>query len=161
MSSVTLFPQVLPDLNFFNVSSSTEAAFRLRALQRVALAAVGGYLLVRYSDNLECQLASTWAGRSIVRLGLLGLSVCLSAPSTCLALTTAYGPKYAYQAFSAIAKKEIGLAIFLLVGATSSYVVFANYRHPSLMIGPNLLEKLFQKVEDRYAVPLWNRFYKK
>jgi hypothetical protein len=161
MSGISLFPpQVISDLNFFNVSSKEDAAFRLRTLQRVALAAVGAYLVLRYESKLTAPLGNTLTARLVVRLGLMGFSCCLSAPSAVLAWTGFYGIIGVSEIISAIVKKEVGVAVYFLLGTATVYSTFQKYSDSFFMEAPNLLERVFQKVEDRYAEPLWNRFYK-
>ena len=81
MFGIQLFPQVLSDLNFFNVKSEDELASRLRAVQRVAVAAIGAYLMVQYHRPiLLAKLGSSWVARSVVDLAFYLGYHCLSNP---------------------------------------------------------------------------------
>ena len=69
MFGISLFPpQVLSDLNFFNVNSEKELASRLRAVQRVAAAAIGAYLMARYTPIFAAKLESSCAAEIVVEL---------------------------------------------------------------------------------------------
>lgn len=157
MFGVRLFPpQVLSDLNFFNVSSKEELATRLRAVQRVAAAAIGIYLKVRYQPIL----AAKWESKSAAMLSLYAGYSCLSCPVMLLVLSWFNGYVYTMDALSCIRSREIGWTVLSVSMFGLSYFLSQNYKDGALT-GPNLLEKLFDTVEDKLTQPLWDRFYKK
>ncbi len=158
MTAIKLFPQVLLDLNFFNVKSERELASRLRAVQRVAAAAIGAYLMVRYEPILVAKLGGTYISTAAVSFAFSVSYCCLSTPSTALILGGLYGYRTVLAAFQEYDNKQfIGLAIN--VGSFFiSYVLGQMYKEGG-DARPNLFEKLFRKVEERYAQPLYDRFY--
>jgi len=162
MLGVRLFPpQVLSDLNFFNVKSEKKLALRLRTLQRVAAAAIGTYLMVRYKPILAAKLGSSYIAREVANLPFYLGYGCLSFPTVNLIVLGDFGYLSMLDAVSNIRNKEVGWAVANVAFAGMAYFVSQGYRDSDLDIGPNLLEKLFQKVEDKLTQPLWDRFYKK
>jgi hypothetical protein len=159
MLGVSLFPsQVLSDLNFFNVSSKEELASRLRAVQRVSAAAIGAYLMVRYQPILVAKLGSSCAAKIGVYLAFFGGYSCLSFPANMLRACGVIAYQSILYAESSIRNKEIGWTVIevSLVGiAYFGSQIYKAYAE----IGPNLLERLFQKVEDKYTKPLYRYFY--
>ena len=161
MLDVRLFPEVLSDLNFFNVHSSTELGLRLRAVQRVAAAAIGAYLFLRYEPILIAKLGSTLIPRLVVPCAFITGYCFLSYPSTGLVVGGVFGYRGVLQLISCIEDKKI-IGIGLSVGLIfSSYCTFQTYKEAADVPLLNLLEKLFQRVETRYTQSLWDRFYKK
>ncbi len=156
MLGVRLFPpQVLSDLNFFNVSSKEELALRLRAVQRVAAAAIGTYLMVRY----VAKLGSSFAANVGVRLAFSAGYACLSFPTANLVFSVRAGYLATTRAVSSIRNKEIGWAVADVVFVGMAYFTSQVYRDSAFEIGPNFLERFFQKVEDKLTESLYRRFY--
>ena len=158
MLGIRLFPQVLSDLNFFNVNSEKELASRLRAVQRVAATAIGAYLYARYEPILVARLGGTLILKSAVNFAFSVGYCCLSLPSINLFVQWFMGYRVAVSAFRTYENKQfilsaVGVGCFFV-----SYGIGQIYKEESA--SPNLLEKLFQKVEDTLTQPLWNRFYK-
>jgi hypothetical protein len=150
MLGIRLFPQILADLNFFNVNSEKKLTSRLRAVQRAAAAAIGAYLMARY------QPGSTSISKSAICAAFTVGSICLSCPSASL-IVQFNGYRIVLLAFRAYENKQfVQLAINIGFFFTS-YAIGQMYKKES--ISPNLLEKLFKKVEDKITQPLWERFY--
>jgi hypothetical protein len=112
-------------------------------------------------SKLTASWGSTSPARLVVRLGLMGFSGYLSVPSAILAWTGVYGSIGVSEVISALAKKEVAVAISFLSGTALIYSTFQLYSDSFFMQAPNPVEKLFQKFEDRYAQSLWDRFYQK
>ena len=160
MFGVRLFPpQVLSDLNFLSVNSKEELATRLRAVQRVAVAAIGAYLWVRYLPILAAKLGSSCAAGMVVELAFFVSGACLSYPAAALILAGSRGYLFTMYAVSRIRNKEIGWTVFSVAWIGLSYFWSQDYKMYA-EIGPNFLERVFQKVEDKLTQPLWDRFYK-
>lgn len=156
MLGVRLFPQVLSDLNFFNVESEQELALRLRTVQRVAVAVIGTCLFVRYEPMLNKNQVV------VLYIGVFVGGVCLSAPMSILYLTAVTGCQSAMKGVSRYRENQIGKFVLCVGGVFYCYLVSQGYKkHLADIQLPNLLEKLFKKVEDRVTQPIWDRFYKK
>jgi hypothetical protein len=161
---IKLFPpQVLSDLNFFRVRDEQELAFRLKTLQRVAVAAIGAYLFVRYEPMLAKQLGLFKSPlRIVVYMGIHVCSACLSAPMYVLFTTAVTGSLSAMKGVSSYRDNKIGEVVFWVGGVFYCYVVSQGYKkHLESIPSPDFLERLFLKVGNRVYEPLWNRFYKK
>ena len=154
MFGVRLFPQVLSDLNFFNVNSEKELALRLRTVERVAAAAIGEYLIVRYL----AKLGSSFAAKKGVFLAFWASYCCLSLPANMLRACGVITYKSILYAESSIRNKEIGWTVIEVALVGLGYFGSQIYKDFAEM-GPNFLERLFQKVEDKLAPPLYRRFY--
>lgn len=160
MLGIRLFPQVLSDLNFFNVNSPKELAFRLRTVQRVAVAAIGGYLLLRYERTVIKQLGLKCPLSGVVRLGFLAGNAYLSVPMAALSMTAIGSYQCAMKVVPNYRDKKIGWLVFNVGMVFYGYILSQFYKDLEIEISPNLLERLFQKVEDKLTQPLWDRFYK-
>jgi len=160
MLGVRLFPpQILSDLNFFNVRSEVELASRLRAVQRVAAAAIGAYLTVRSGPILAAKLGCSLAARIVGSLTFTVGYGCLSYPAGILISSGGFAYRCTLGAVSSIGNKEIGWAVINVACIGIGYFFSQMYSHSAYEIGPNLLEKLFQKVEAKLVPPLYRRFY--
>lgn len=158
MFGVSLFPpQVLSDLNFFNVKSEKKLASRLRAVQRVAAAAIGAYLMRRYQPILVAKLGSSSAAK-IVFCAFFGGYSCLSFPANMLRACVAVTCGHILNAESNIRNKEIGGTVIEVAWVGFGYFVSQTYKYYA-KYGPNLLERVFQKVEDTFVPSLYRRFY--
>src|SRR5579863_4696816 len=93
LGDIRLFPQVLSDLNFFNVKSEKQLASRLRAVLRVAAAAIGAYLWVRYKPIFAAKLGSSFVAMNGVDLAFYAGYSCLSFPATVLTVSNILGYK--------------------------------------------------------------------
>ena len=160
MFDIRLFPpQVLLDLNFCNVNSEKELASRLRAVQRVVAAAIGAYLYARYEPIFVAKLGGTLIAKFAVNIPISQGYFCLSNPSTCLFMQWFMGYRTGLNVFRKYENKQF------ISSAVSVGLLFANYVLGQVYkeegVYPNFLEKLFQKVEDKVTLPLWDRFYKK
>jgi hypothetical protein len=163
MFGINLFPpQVLSDLNFFNVNSEQELASRLRAVQRVAAAAIGAYLMVRYEPILVAKLGSNFFVRVAVAEAFVAGYGCLSVPAMALSISWGYGYELAMGTLAHIRNREIKKRVINVAFSGTFYFLSQIYKDDKYgaMDGPNFLERLFQKVEDRWTQPLWDRFYK-
>ncbi len=161
MLGVRLFPpQVLSDLNFFNVKSEKELTSRLRAVQRVVAAAIGAYLMVRYQPILVAKLGSSCAAEIGVFCVFFGGYSCLSYPANMLRASGFLTYDSILNAESSIRNKEIGWTVIEVALVGLWYFGSQMYKDCA-EIGPNLLERLFQKVEDKVAPPLFRQFYTK
>jgi hypothetical protein len=158
MLGVWLFPQVLSDLNFFNVKSKKELASRLRAVQRVAVAAIGAYLIVRYAPILAAKLGGTLISKLAFPFAITVSYWCLSAPSTCLITGGGGGYLAVLAALREYDNKQF-IELAISVGLFFTCYICGQVYKKGGNIPTNLFEKLFQKVEERYAQPLYHRFY--
>ncbi|HEY5235419.1 MAG TPA: hypothetical protein VIJ14_04505, partial [Rhabdochlamydiaceae bacterium] len=131
MLGVRLFPQVLSDLNFFNVRSQTDLASRLRAVQRVVAATLGAYLMVRYEPILIAKLGSNCSAEGLVKIAFLVSYGCLSMPTTILILSGVTG--YRHMLYAVSSNKEIGWKVLNVAMVVVCYVNFQNYRHSIFM----------------------------
>ena len=170
-----LFPQVLSDLNFFNVSSEEELALRLRTVQRVAVAAIGLCLLFRFEPTVFAKLASyapalvNWRGYDIfhaaVKVAMPVPFMLLSCPSAALVMGVWWsrcGVSWVVLGFGNrnISAKVSG--VILIVGGYWLSQIYKNGANNGIDVDtPNLLETVFQKVENKCTKPLWDRFYAK
>lgn len=164
MLGIRLFPpQVLSDLNFFRVRDELELALRLRAVQRVAVAAIGTYLLYRYTPLLASQsshISDAWLVAGLAS-GLISYTLC--SPAFGIFTGGLYFYKGSVDVLSGIKHKDIGSIAwgsFWVLGACYVSQTYKKYQF-CFCPSPNLLDKLFIRVADRCAPPLWNRFYKK
>jgi hypothetical protein len=157
MTAIKLFPpQVLSDLNFLSVNSKEELASRLRAVQRVVAAAIGAYLMVRYQPIL----GASCAVQTAVYLASIAGYACLSLPALSLVASGFVATHETLGAASHSRNKELGWTVINVAWIGMAYFLSQGYRHAAFEIGPNFLERVFQKVEDKLTQPLWDRFYK-
>jgi hypothetical protein len=159
MSGIQLFPQILSDLNFRNVKSEKELASRLRAVQRVAVAAIGFYLKVHYEPMLK--MGCSGAVKTGIGVAVDACYCCLSVPTGLLSVSSVFIYEFTMQTLSHIRNKEIGKAVISIACTGLSYFLAQVYKDPEYERVPNLLEKVFQKVEDHATPFLWNLIYKK
>ena len=160
-----IFPRVIADIDFYHVQSSTDVNHKLRALQRVAIAAIGAYLFYRYHPLLTSQISHIPYASHVVSTVcfLIGYTLCAPAAFLVSGGANIYGG--GVKALSGIKHKDIGdiaLGTFMVLGG---YILCQEYRKYEFCFYPslNLLDKLFAKIANRYSSPIWLRlrFYAK
>lgn len=149
-------PRVLPDINIFRARSSTELAYKLLALQRVAAAALGVYLFFRYRPLMHSPLSKVLVAAIPSIAGY-----CLSAPATFLALGGVFFYKGSVKILSGVEHQNIERIFVGVWAAVIGYVCCHQYRKIALCIfkPPNLLDKVFVSVGNQLSVPVWRRFF--
>jgi hypothetical protein len=147
-------PRVLPDINIFNVRSSTELGYKLLALQRVAAAALAVYICYCYWPSKHRAL-SAWV--DVMPIG----GYCLSAPATFLALGGFYIYDGSVRLVLGVKHKNLERIFNGVWRLAIGYFCCHHYRKIALCIfnPPNLLDKVFVRIGNHLSVPLWKRFY--
>jgi hypothetical protein len=156
-----IIPQVIADLDFYHVNSSTDLNYRLRTLQRVAAAAIGAYLFYRYHPLLTAQISHIPYAAHVVTTVcfLIGYTLCAPASFLVSGGANIYGG--GVIALSGIQHKNIGsiaIGIFMVLGG---YILCQEYRKYEFCFypSPDPLDKLVVLVANRNASRLWLRFY--
>lgn len=156
-------PQVLRDINFFNVRSPTEAAYRLRTLQRVAAAGLGAYLFFRYEPLKQLQVSHIpYASAALdIATFFAGYSVCSPAAFLILGGATFY--EGSVKILSGAEHKIIGRIVLGALMVGFGYINCHLYRTIDFCFysSPDPLDKVFTIVAARYSEPMWRRFYSK
>ncbi|HEY5235354.1 MAG TPA: hypothetical protein VIJ14_04175, partial [Rhabdochlamydiaceae bacterium] len=84
----------------------------------------------------------------------------LSYPSAGLVVGGVFGYRGVLELIYSIEDRQIIGIAFSVGFIFASYCALQTYKETENVPSPNPLEKLFQRVEDRYTQPLWDRFYK-
>ncbi|HEY5235355.1 MAG TPA: hypothetical protein VIJ14_04180 [Rhabdochlamydiaceae bacterium] len=159
-----LFPQIIADLDFYHVHSSADLAYRLRTLQRVAAAAIGVYLYYCYQPLLTSQMSHIPNASNLVTGAFFLIGYTLCSPAVFLVFGIERFCSGGAQMISGVVNKKIARIAMGSLHFFGGYGVFQMYRKYDLVsfyLSPNLLDSLFKRVANRYAPPLWDRFYKK
>ncbi|HEY5235356.1 MAG TPA: hypothetical protein VIJ14_04185, partial [Rhabdochlamydiaceae bacterium] len=121
-------PNVIKELNFFNVKGSTELGYRLRTLQRVVAAAIGAYLFYRYHPLLQSQISQIPYASKVVSLASFFVGYTLCSPATFLVLGGRYLYEGGVEVFLGVKHKHIESIVMGSLRILVGYYCWNEYR---------------------------------